>query len=62
MKIEKLSKKIDIDVEAQAKPCNRDCPSGITYVNNKSLADINTNYKPMCKPVVEYSSFISTKW
>ncbi len=42
MKIKKLSKKLDFDVEAQERPCNRDCPSSIIYVHNKSQKCIDS--------------------
>ena len=59
MKIEKLSKKIDFDVEVQARPCNKDCPANIEYVNNKSIWERLTSMPRYCSPAVVYSSFIS---
>ena len=59
MKIKKLSKKLDFDVEAQARPCNRDCPSSIIYVHNKSVFERLTSMPRHCTPVIVYSSFIS---
>ena len=54
MKIEKLSKKIDIDVEAQLLPrqCNDDYISGITYTGNQSLLSL-------CRPRFLYTQWIS---
>ena len=54
MKIEKLSKKIEIDVEAQLlkRHCNDDCIAGITYTGNQSLLSL-------CKPRFFYTQWIS---
>ncbi|MBR3667772.1 MAG: hypothetical protein IKN66_11555 [Ruminococcus sp.] len=54
MKIKKLSKKLDFNVEAQARPCGRDCPVSYEFTNNKSLFGI-----PSCFPRIIYTSWIS---
>lgn len=63
MKIEKLSKKIEIDVEAQAKPCNRDCPREIAYSGNTAFFAVTSTPSVVhCHPYIIYSSFISKNW
>ena len=52
MKIKKLSNKIDIDVEAQGRPCNKDCISGIIHTGNQSLLSL-------CKTRIFYTQWIS---
>lgn len=54
MKIKKLSKKLDFNVEAQARPCGSDCPVSYEFTNNKSLFVI-----PRCFPRIVYTSWIS---
>ena len=65
MKIKKLSKKLDFNVEAQARPCNRDCPSDIAYSGNTAFFKATDTPSPRvvhCRPYIIYSSFISKIW
>ena len=66
MKIKKLSKKLDFNVEAQARPCNADCPSSIAYTGNTAFfychMDPSNPKYGYCHPYIVYTSFISKMW
>ncbi|SFY00643.1 hypothetical protein [Ruminococcus sp. XPD3002] len=57
MKIEKLSNKIEFNVEAQKAACNADCPAGFTFVGNTALISLPNLKTCFVKPL--WSSFIS---
>ncbi len=60
MKIEKLSNKIEFNVEAQKRSCLYDCPGGFAWVNNLSRIDshgLPTN----CRVISVWTSFISPR-
>ena len=60
MKIEKLSNKIEFDVEAQKLDCMFDCPAGVIWVGNTAYVD-KDNIPGNCKLRILYTSFLSKK-